>query len=235
MFKKQIQEEAQKTLIPSKQKELEEWNKKLLSGEAQKITKEVLMKNIYLPCDPEEYLRRVAKELHPKYRIKGEDTSKMTDAESALLKEAFITLGVENDSSILPSIEDDIRGMAIKIRRELIKEHSCETYSEKMMVDMMVSSYMRNITAARKLKNALNMDTTSDIVNKFVSVLSQEVDRAQRHFITSLTALKQIKSPNLSVNVKTNNAFFAQNQQVNTVEDSKTTPNKNPDEIINHQ
>ncbi|MCX6734314.1 MAG: hypothetical protein NTZ25_00185 [Candidatus Peregrinibacteria bacterium] len=235
MSEEQSKEEIQKTIIPNKQKELEEWDKKLRSGEALEIVKKDFLRANKLTCDPDVYVRKFAEILYPKYIINHEDGTKMTEAEKAIQLEAVMSFGVENDASIVDSIEDNNRGMAIKIRRELIKEHSCETYSEKMMVDMIVSSYMRNITAARKLKNALNRDTTSDILNKFTSVLSQEIDRAQRHFLTSLTSLKQIKSPNLSVNVKTNNAFFGQNQQVNTAEDNKLTPNKNNDEIIDQQ
>lgn len=219
----------------SKKIKLEEWDKKLRSVEALKIVTEVFLKDAHVDCDPDDYLQKVGRVLHPKYIINNEDVSNMTESESKLLRDAVMSLAVENDVSLIQSVEEQYRGLAMKIRRELIKEHDCETYSEKMLVDMIVSSYIRNLTASRVLMEALTKGQTTDILNKFISVSSQETDRANRHYVTALATLKQMKSPNLSVNVKTNNAFFAQNQQINTVDENKVTPNKNSDEIIDQQ
>lgn len=233
--KKQKKEVIKNNLVIEKKKKFEEWEEKLRNGEAFKSAKTLLMEGTYLPCDPDHYIRRFAKEIYQKYRIDDGDTSKITKEEYALIEEARMAFGIENDNSILSSIEKEYQGMAMSVRRELIKEYSCQTYSEKMLVDMVVSSYMRNITASRKLKNVLSLSETSDILNKFVSNVSQEIDRAQRHFITTLTTLKQMKSPSLSVNVKTNNAFFAQNQQINSIDEANQSPNKVTNENIEQQ
>ena len=58
-------------------------------------------------------------------------------------------------------------------------------------------------------------------------MISKELDRANRQFITALTTLKQIKAPSLEINVKTKAAFVAQNQQLNVNPTDKNNLNKN--------
>jgi len=49
---------------------------------------------------------------------------------------------------------------------------------------------------------------------QYLAVLSKELDRAERHYLASLQALKMLKSPSFEVNIKTNTAVVGQNQIV---------------------
>ena len=57
--------------------------------------------------------------------------------------------------------------------------------------------------------------TLSKPEERTLKFFSKEVDTAHKRYISSLTALKQAKSGPLQVNIKTNNAFLAQ-QNINT-------------------
>jgi len=59
-----------------------------------------------------------------------------------------------------------------------------------------------------------------------LSVMSKQLDQANRQFITALTTLKQIKMPSLAISVKTKAAFVAQNQQLNINPINKDNTNK---------
>jgi hypothetical protein len=54
--------------------------------------------------------------------------------------------------------------------------------------------------------------------------ISKDLDRAYRQFASTLTLLREIKSPTLTVNVKANTAFIAQQQQLNNNQYENNTP-----------
>jgi hypothetical protein len=61
-----------------------------------------------------------------------------------------------------------------------------------------------------------NADGVSSEINGYCAVMSKELDRANRHYLSALATLKQLKSPPFQIQVRTQNAFVAQNQQINT-------------------
>jgi hypothetical protein len=214
-----------KQLSTSKKKELEEWDKKIRSGKARGITKDRLLKYGYTDCDPRHTLDKLSKEVIPKIDIEGKTTKDLSEKELELLSQFNIDYGIENNLSMVESVEARYRGLIINLRRELIKEYNCKSYGEKALIDMMVGAYARNLSLTKRLINSSGKDYTTALLNNYISAMSKEVDRANRHFITALETLRQMKQPELKVNIKSKNAFIAQNQQFNN---SKTKE----DEII---
>jgi len=200
-----------KQLTISQKKELEEWEKKIKSGEAYKIAEDVLDK-LQADFEPKKSLENFAKTIIPKLQIKNE---KLTNEEQKELYNIAMSKGLDNGFSMLETVEADYRGMIQCLRKELVKEYNCVTYSEKALVDLAINAYSRNLTMSKLLVNTSKMGYTTRELNNFISVMSKEVDRANRHFITALETLKQCKRPELKVNVKTNNAFIAEKQQFN--------------------
>jgi len=68
-------------------------------------------------------------------------------------------------------------------------------------------------------QNIANIEWLSPEKNGLYANYSKEVDRAHRQFMMAITTLKQMKSPTPQINVRTNTAFVAQNQQVNAVKE----------------
>ena len=151
----------------------------------------------------------------PKLNIEGKKIKDLTEEEISLISQFNIDYGIENNLSMVESVEVRYRGLIINLRRELIKEYNCKTYSEKALVDMVIGAYARNLSLTKLLINSSGKDYTTALLNNYISVMGKEVDRANRHFITALETLRQMKQPELKVNVKTKNAFIAQNQQFN--------------------
>lgn len=56
----------------------------------------------------------------------------------------------------------------------------------------------------------------------YYSILSKELDRANRHFLSAYQTLIYLKQPPLKVQVKTTNAFIAQAQQFNANKEEPT-------------
>lgn len=199
------------SLTPSQQQELKEWDEKIKSGEAYKIAKGVIIRG-KATFDPESRIKDFAKNLLPKMWFTNE---KLTDEENEKNGELTMSYGIENGLSMMEAVEARYRGMMKNLRDGLVKEYNCITYSEKALVDLAINAYSRNLTLSKYLVNTAGMGQTSANLNNFLGIMSKDIDRANRHFITALETLKQLKQPELKVNIKTNTAFVSQNQQFN--------------------
>ena len=170
-------------------------------------------------------LKYIADNIIPKLETKSK---KLTDEDKKKISKAMIDYGIENNISLYESFEGRYSGMMINLRKELIEEFNCTTYSEKALVDMIVGAYARNLTYSKQLLSHKDPTYLSHERNGFLSLFSKEIDRANRHFITALSMLKQMREPQLNLNVKAKNAFVAQNQQLNNInQTSNESPEKN--------
>src|SRR3990167_1528830 len=123
---------------------------------------------------------------------------------------------VEFDKGVLLSltVPDTYRTFSIQFMRDLQKEYKCITESEKSLSESVVVNFVRTLYIQRKITDYLRIGSVTEIGVKYLSVLSKELDRANRHYLTALQALKAIKQPNFKVNVKTQTAVIGQNQVI---------------------
>lgn len=99
---------------------------------------------------------------------------------------------------------------------QVIEEYDCKTPSEIALAEIVAGSFVRHLRIARRLEEFVSDGWLSNERNGMMAVLSKELDRASRMYLSSLMALKQIKSPKVDLNVIAKNAFIAQNQQFNS-------------------
>ncbi|MCX6717257.1 MAG: hypothetical protein NTU76_01090 [Candidatus Taylorbacteria bacterium] len=160
----------------------------------------------------ENKLEKLAKQLTEAYN-KGEEI-----AQGELAKNLdFVSLAFSLDSghTLMESVGERHRGLALQLKKEFEKEFDCKSSSEKALIDMLVSSYITKMTDLKRLESNKQSEFLSHEMNGFLSLLSKDADRAHRQFISTIETLKSIKQPALNVNVKTNNAFIGENQQFN--------------------
>lgn len=146
------------------------------------------------------------------------------DKDQGLIEKGLLALGFENDYSLIETIDEKYRPMAVELRRQLIKDFDCKTYSEKVLVDTVTSGYMRHLRSAKVYNNILAKGTLDKLGCDILSTMGKEMDRAQRQLMTALQTLVNLKRPPLKVQVKAQNAFVAQNQQLNVQPQPKPTP-----------
>jgi len=103
----------------------------------------------------------------------------------------------------------------------LQKEYKCETQSEKSMAEIVALNFSRVLSIQDEINSYLRKDSITDIGVKYLAVMSKELDRAERHYLASLQALKMLKMPPLEVSIRTQTAIVGQNQivQANTQND----------------
>ncbi len=107
----------------------------------------------------------------------------------------------------------------------LIEEYKCDTPSEKTLCELIACNYFEKLRLTNYLSSEL--DTRRYLChesNGYITALSKSIDRADRGYINALHTLREIKSPNLNIHIKTNTAIIGTNQQFNN--------NLHADEII---
>lgn len=160
-------------------------------------------------ADPEIMLKDFAvkfmPQIHSQEKIDEEMVKKISDLSLAL--------SIETGFMLMKSVDKQYHSLALQIRRDLQEEFACKTTSEKMLVDLAVNSFIRNLCYSDRMGQI--QGHIGKEYNNYRNYFSKEIDSAHRQFISTIETLKFIKQPTMKVNIKTNNAFLAEKQQFN--------------------
>jgi hypothetical protein len=166
-------------------------------------------------CEPDSILKKLDAKLS-QLADKNVDLAQDKEAQK-ILGNASMVLGLDTHHALIWAMKEDFRPLAIEFANNLAKEFNCKTPGEKALSHVVVNSYVRLIDDSRRYSNCADAGEYLSVERtKHLAMLSKQIDRANRQFITALITLKQLKEPALKVNIKANNAFVAQNQQLNT-------------------
>lgn len=117
--------------------------------------------------------------------------------------------------------------LAVEFCEQIIQEYDCRTSSEKALAEIIAGAFVRQLSCAERLNSAITVDFLNKERNAFMAILSKELSRATRSYITALLTLKQMKSSPVKLNVKATTAFIAQNQQINATNNRSISKNEN--------
>lgn len=177
-----------------------------------KDAKDFILSRIKTPSDPEEHLRWFAQDYLA--LVDKKDTPKEKTEE--MLKKAgelATALSLDTGFLLIESVSTRFWGLAVQMRNDLQKEYTCDKPSEKALIDIVVNSYIKKLSLSIKMgENQKYLGSEHDGYRNY---LSKEIDRAHRQFLSALETLRLIKQPPIKVNLKTENAYIAQNQQIN--------------------
>jgi len=183
----------------------------------------------YIDGDPERIMKELSEDLLPQIKS-GKADKKVYKKTTEAVSKALMVYGLETHYPLAETVNKSYRPLAIEFSRQLIQEFDCKTPSEKALAQIVVNAYLKVIDNSRRYNNCLEAAKyLSDERTKYLAVVSKQLDRANRQFITALTTLKQMKTPSLEINVKTKAAFVAQNQQLNINPSKKENSNNNED------
>lgn len=184
----------------------------------------IMIQKISNKYSSKELLEEIG-QIIPKYKSQGLNQKEELALAERIMK-ATSALALKSHHLAAETAGKYFRPFVVNFTKDLIKEYNCQSPSEIALAEIVASSYGRYLEYSNRLSNYIEVHknvNTGDCL-----FLGKEVDRAHRQFITTLTTLKQIKSPTLEVKVKTKTAFISQNQQVNSYKEN----NKQKDEII---
>ncbi len=174
----------------------------------QNESKDVLRElGISLPCDPNTVIKNAKKELEKK-QDKRDITAKGDLFQAISLSE------FESGFLLATNVSEPYKTFGIQMLRDLQKEYNCTTVSEKATVELATLSYIRMLDLERRLNRYIYDSNMNNADLILFGLLSKDLDRAIRQYLSSLQALKIMKQPQLQVNIKTETAIVGQNQVI---------------------
>jgi hypothetical protein len=188
--------------------------KKPMSKE--QIGREFLRRAKFASFEPKELLVQLADVVERHWA--GEKGKKLNKELNKKLNAALPIVSLDLHYELANTVGERIRPLVIEFARQLIVEYDCKTPTEKALAEVVVSAYARILECSKSMQDITLVKYTSNALNGLYEIISKELDRANRHFVTSLTTLRQIKSPNVEIKVRAQTAIIAQNQQFNTTQ-----------------
>lgn len=95
-------------------------------------------------------------------------------------------------------------------------EYGCKSPSDITLCQIVANAYVRVMRLSKLMFGYMGIpQEITDLKNQYYNNISKELDRAERQYYTGLNTLKSLGRPKFQVNIKTNNAFIAQNQLLN--------------------
>ncbi len=178
--------------------------------------KKQFLTSFHFPCDKKTLLKELTEDIIPKCHDPKDNEHEI--AQKRFTEKAMLLLRIfENDSHVglMETFTEKYQMLSREMTETMIKEYNCTNEAEKALAELAVNAYIRVIDNSRRLNNMLEMRETTQLINGYFSILSKQIDRANRQFISALLTLKQLKSPQIEMHIKSNTAFIAQNQQIN--------------------
>ncbi len=198
-----------------------------LSKSTQQNAREFLRDEALLTCDPHILLKYIDKLL---IRFKsGANDVKFNAEFKKKITEALVVVSLDTHYELAQTVSPRIQPLVIDFARQIITDYGCNTASEKALAEVIAGAYSRILEYSAVLNKLTLDDHVSFILTNHYSMISKELDRANRHFISALATLQQIKSPSIEVQVKAKTAFISQAQQFNV--SPSNTPTKHEYEI----
>lgn len=146
------------------------------------------------------------------------DDKKLDDEFHKKMAAAFPVIGLDTHYELMFVVSEGLRPLILEFARNLVAEYKCESVGEKAMAEAVVMSYARVLEFSKVINNLVRLNGISSEITGFYGMISKELDRANRHFLTALSALQQLKSPTLEVKVRAQTAIFGENQLFNTTQ-----------------
>lgn len=103
----------------------------------------------------------------------------------------------------------------MEFSEDIAKEYDCKTTMELSLCETIASSYYSMIKGSQQMQRMYSIEYLSSEKNGYYAMISKEVEKQSRLYMTSMMTLRALKSPSTHVSIKAKNAFIGENQQFN--------------------
>lgn len=200
-------------------------DKKELQKYTPSRTREIIVESVSMQGDVDRALKRFGDDILPKYIQGDKSESEKTEKEfKEEVTELMYGLEVDTHWGLMESFDQRYRGLAKELSSKIIEEYCCTTAAEKMLAETVAGTSIRFLDSSRRFNNVLaaNSDITANLTG-FLAMMSKQMDRTHRQYLSALMTLKQLKAPNIEMNIRAKTAFVSQNQQINAPQQSNET------------
>jgi len=117
------------------------------------------------------------------------------------------------------TVPEDLQSYIENLSLELTKEYNCINALERSLCEIIANSYWRIISVSKLMQDDLSLNSPSKYKFRYLEILSKELDRENKNYLAALNNLIEIKTPNTTINLNSDNLFLSQNQQFNNNQD----------------
>lgn len=118
----------------------------------------------------------------------------------------------QTNGMVLNLVEEKYRPMLQEMIQSICRDYNCKNIIEISMAQNIATSYVRGIVLQDKINDDFQGDgLLSNLRNSRLSILSKELDRANRQYITFIKTLRELKRPQLSVIVNVESMIVGNN------------------------
>lgn len=156
------------------------------------------MKTYLNKNDPEYLMVEMSKDF--KLRKKGEKPSQTL---ALMAKKYSFAQNMDNFVLLSEAVSEEYKAYIVEATREIEKEYSIKSPSEKSLVHALVLSYISILQLTSQLNKYLSNSTLLAGSERYCNIISKELDHAYKHFDNSLRLLTQIKSKPINVKINT--------------------------------
>lgn len=179
----------------------------------QQTMRKALRESKIMDCDPHNvigvFINAVKSNGAKKTKKSKEELNRAWNA-------ALPVVSLDTHYELANTVGERIKPLVIEFAQQLIVEYDCKTVSEKALAEVVVSAYARILECSKSMQDITLVKYTTNALNGLYEIISKELDRANRHFVTALGTLRQIKSPNVEIKIRAQTAIIGNNQQFNT-------------------
>lgn len=164
-------------------------------------------------CSPNAKYKR-GKELAQKL---VKDRKSFTDEENKEFSDIVISINTTAHHRLLMETmrEATDRTAIAEYTDDIIKEYGCTGVSERSLCEVVALSYFSLMKTSREMNKHYDGTYYSNERSNMLSVLSKDLEKQNRMYLTSLQTLRTLKSPFWGMKIHTKNAFIGDNQQFN--------------------
>ena len=181
-------------------------NNKIAKALTQNETK-VFLQEFRYDHSPKQIVAKAGKDI--RNMVNGSRKSDKRNITQAMTLYEFNNAGL-----LAPAVSKNYRTFVTRLSLDLQKEFGCVKESEKSIAHITSLNYVRILEIQTKITNYLGKGEVTNIGVGYLNVMSKELDRAERHYLTSLQALRMLKMPPLKVNIISQTAIVGQNQVI---------------------
>lgn len=164
-------------------------------------------------CSPNTKYKR-GKELAQKL---VKDRKSFTDEENKEFSDIVISINTTTHHRLLMETmrETTDRTAIAEYADDLIKEYGCIGVSERALCEVVALSYFYIMKTSREMNKHYDGTYYSNERTNMLNVLSKDLEKQNRMYLTSLQTLRTLKSPFWWMRINAKNAFIGENQQFN--------------------
>ncbi len=148
--------------------------------------------------DPKYLMTELSKEFN--LRKEGEKPSQTV---ALMAKKYSFSQNMENFVLLSEAVSEEYKSYIVEATREIEKEYSIKSPSEKAIVHALVLSYISILQLTSQLNKYLSNSDLLIGAERYCNILSKELDRAHKHFDNNLRLLTQIKAKPINVKINT--------------------------------